>query len=113
MQAALDGFCPFPTSLRCREAEAGGREVDAVRAYKLGKQRYSYNEMQLAFLESGGLGRLETVSIALNITTDEIAAADNGGLVFDLTLGSGEKLVATFYLAYDEPVSDDGCSFKW
>jgi hypothetical protein len=78
--------------------EASGMDVAEIRAYKLGKKRWSYNQVELVVCEEGTARQL-TVKQAVHIGV----APDSGecGVTFQVQLANDEKLTLDAYLAYD------------
>lgn len=72
--------------------------VAEIRAYKLGKKRWSYNQVELVVCEQGTTRQL-TVKQAVHIG---IAPDSNEcGVTFEVQLANDEKLTLDAYLAYD------------
>jgi hypothetical protein len=73
-------------------------DVPEIRAYKLGKKRWSYNQVELVVCEEGTARQL-TVKQAVHIG---IAPNSNDcGVTFQVQLANDEKLTLDAYLAYD------------
>lgn len=50
--------CPVLTERHTSLQEACGMECPEIRAYKLGKKRWSYNQVELVIVEGGGSRQL-------------------------------------------------------
>ena len=73
-------------------------DVAEVRAYKLGKKRWSYNQVELVVCEEGTAKEL-TVKQAVHIG---VAPDSNEcGVTFQVQLANDEKLTLDAFLAYD------------
>jgi hypothetical protein len=104
--------CPLPTCDPGSLQEAAGIEFGDIRTYKLGKKRWSYNQIELTLVEAGGLSRQVGVKLATH--TGHIMQggqeAENG-LTFDVTLTNDEQLALQAYLVYGTPhLTQEGVS---
>ena len=90
--------CPVRTNLPVSIQEAAGEPIPDIRAYKLGKKRWSYNQVELVVVEEGGNTQL-TVKQAVHIGV----APDGGerGVTFQIQLSNDEQLTLDAYLAYE------------
>jgi hypothetical protein len=78
--------------------EASGMDVAEIRAYKLGKKRWSYNQVELVVCEEGTARQL-TVKQAVHIGV--APNSEDCGVTFQVQLANDEKLTLDAYLAYD------------
>jgi hypothetical protein len=97
--------CPIPTAQPCSAQEAAGYDVGEIRAYKLGKKRWSYNQVELLVQEGpGGQNRHLAVKQAAHLP-DEDGADEDGGVSFDIVLSNDERVKMRCYLVYDSPIT--------
>ncbi|KAL4855418.1 hypothetical protein ACK3TF_003964 [Chlorella vulgaris] len=91
--------CPLATSLPHSWAEHSGpgTQLPDIRAYKLGKKRWSYNQVELVLGEVDGGARTATVR-------------QDSAVGFHVELESGAKLQAHIFLCYDKHASRNGGS---
>ena len=73
-------------------------DVAEIRAYKLGKKRWSYNQVELVVCEEGTARQL-TVKQAVHIGV--APNSEDCGVTFQVQLANDEKLTLDAYLAYD------------
>ena len=92
--------CPIRTELPISIQEAAGVELAEIKAYKLGKKRWSYNQVELVVCQDGSNKQL-AVKQAVHIGTT--ADATDCGVTFQIQLANDEKLCLEAYLAYDVP----------
>ena len=121
MQATVSTTCPIPTAIPCSIQEAAGIDVGEIRAYKLGKKRWSYNQMELIVKEGpGGQGRQLEVKQAVHVPLEgEEDGAEDAGVTFELVLANDAKLMMKCFLVYDAPVAvgsktrEGGRKYMW
>ncbi|KAI3432722.1 hypothetical protein D9Q98_004264 [Chlorella vulgaris] len=89
--------CPLATSLANSWAEHSGpgNQVPDIRAYKLGKKRWSYNQVELVLGQVDGGARTAAIR-------------QDSAVGFHVELESGDKLQAHIFLCYDEHASRSG-----
>ncbi|KAL4855434.1 hypothetical protein ACK3TF_003975 [Chlorella vulgaris] len=91
--------CPLATSLPHSWAEHSGpgTQLPGIRAYKLGKKRWSYNQVELVLGEVDGGARTAAIR-------------QDSAVGFHVELESGSKLQAHIFLCYDKHASRSGGS---
>ncbi len=97
-------ICPISTamSLSAQEAVVLGNstEFEEIKAYKLGKKRWSYNQVHLTVVEKGGNRELHSKqALHSGIACDELG--DLGGIKYQITLSNDEVITVHLYLVYD------------
>ena len=109
MQDTVSTTCPIPTAIPCSIQEAAGIDVGEIRAYKLGKKRWSYNQMELIVKEGpGGQGRQLEVKQAVHVPLEgeeDGAGAEDAGVTFEVVLANDSKLMMKCFLVYETPVA--------
>jgi hypothetical protein len=110
MQAAAGPPCPILTGSHLSAQEAASLDVGELRAYKLGKKRWSYNQVELVVAEAGGAGRLLGVRQAVHAGAPEEESGADPAVTYSLTLANGEKLTLRCYLVLEDAraVAADG-----
>ncbi|EFN59768.1 expressed protein [Chlorella variabilis] len=106
----MDGSvaCPLQTQLpqSWHEQFRPGTQLPEIRAYKLGKKRWSYNQVELVLGEEGGT-RTAAVQQALHASGAKFPEAHQDSAVgFLIQLESGVKVQAHVYLCYDRQPGD-------
>ncbi|KAI3432731.1 hypothetical protein D9Q98_004272 [Chlorella vulgaris] len=105
--------CPLATSLPHSWAEHSGpgAQLPGIRAYKLGKKRWSYNQVELVLGEVDGGTRTATVRQVVHAEGTKFHEAHQDSAVgFHVELESGVKLQAHIFLCYDKHGSRSGGS---
>jgi hypothetical protein len=78
------------------------------RAYKLGRNRWSYNQIELLLGDGVTGGRAAVVTQATHAspvaTGTSSTPQESGAVCFNIQLQSGHSLQAHLHLCYDEPV---------
>lgn len=73
-------------------------DVAEIRAYKLGKKRWSYNQVGLVVCEEGTARQLTVKqAVHLGVAPD----SNKCGVTFEVQLANDEKLTLDAYLVYD------------
>jgi hypothetical protein len=103
--------CPIRTAMPVSTQEVGGEEVPEIRAYKLGKKRWSYNQVEVVVCEEG-TDRQLTVKQAVHTGTAS-APLDNCGVTFQLQLANDEKINLEAYLVYDASQQTPENEHEW
>jgi hypothetical protein len=95
--------CPLLTSLPCStwEAACPGEAPAEIRAYKLGRSRWSYNQIELRIGEKGGSRRAVVRQAAHAADAPFPEPAQDSAVCFHLQLESGQQLRAHIYIVYD------------
>lgn len=97
-------ICPISTamSLSAQEMVSRGNGVDfeEIKAYKLGKKRWSYNQIQITILEKDGNRELHSKQ-ALHSGTACEDLGDVGGIKYQITLSNDEVVTIHMFLVYD------------
>lgn len=97
-------LCPISTGGAQSFAEAAGWEVPELRAYKLGKQRWSYNQVELVLVEAGGGGRSLTVAQATSGGSMQFSpGTQDSAVAFHVELANGAQVEVHTYLVFDAP----------
>jgi hypothetical protein len=128
--APVDGLfglkihCPLRTQLphSCQEETLvrNGEEaksVGEIKAYKLGKKRWSYNQVDVVLKEKGGRRELfSKQAIHVGVAASELV--DMGGVTYQVTLTNDEVIQVHTFLVYEdgkEATSDGGASgmYEW
>ncbi|PRW39236.1 hypothetical protein C2E21_7108 [Chlorella sorokiniana] len=94
--------CPLHTADHVSQTESGGHAVPELRAYKLGKSRWSYNLVELV-LREGGSGSLQRSTAVVHAAANGVrfaAAAQDSAVGFLLQLENGAKVQAHVFLCY-------------
>lgn len=105
--------CPLVTREPHSLQEAAGVDVPEIRAYKLGKKRWSYNQVEIILCEDGGAGRQLSVKTANHngsVTHQDIG---NNGVAYELTLFNDYKVFLEAYLVYDCPKRIEDEKMEW
>ena len=105
--------CPIRTELPISLQEASGVDIAEIKAYKLGKKRWSYNQVELVVCQEGSLKQLG-VKQAVHVGTTQGTA--DCGVTFQIQLANDEKLCLEAYLAYDVPqtvVNESSDEHEW
>ncbi|KAH7615612.1 hypothetical protein Ndes2526B_g09642 [Nannochloris sp. 'desiccata'] len=90
--------CPIRTTESTSLQEASGMDVAEIRAYKLGKKRWSYNQVGLVVCEEGTARQLTVKqAVHLGVAPD----SNKCGVTFEVQLANDEKLTLDAYLVYD------------
>eukprot|EP00887_Chlorella_sp_A99_P003945 scaffold11.g3945.t1 len=103
--ADLDALpCPVQTASgwSWQERAAGGQVPD-IRAYKLGKKRWSYNQVELLVHEAGGDRQLSvrhSVSVGSEALSEDVRES---AVCFHMQLSNGHKVHFHAFLCYEEP----------
>lgn len=125
--------CPLKTQFGTSLEEACGTASGEVKAYKLGRSRWSYNEIELVLVESGGSSRYLTVQAVQSSTELEVsrrsdptrilpfdcswlysdgfdAILQGGGIEYSVKLVNGVRIRVQAYLCLDscQQNPDDG-----
>ncbi|PSC68915.1 UDP pyrophosphate synthase [Micractinium conductrix] len=93
---AMNGAPTCP--LRTVPGEPATREI---RAYKLGKKRWSYNQVELLLGEASGSRAVKVKQATLTSDAKFAAQAQDSAACFHVQLESGHRLQAHFYVVYD------------
>jgi len=99
VQATATTECPVVTLLPISLQEASGVVLPELRAYKLGKKRWSYNQVEITLCEEGGNKQLQVKEAA----HAGASTRNPSGVSYELTLMNDEKLTLEAYLVYDCP----------
>ncbi|KAL2620023.1 hypothetical protein R1flu_000228 [Riccia fluitans] len=96
-----DILCPVPTTSPVAIAEQS-----EVRAYKLGKRKFSYNQVELVFKETGGravtnMRILDVVETPLGLEVDEVLR--ESCVKFNVRFINSNQMVIYVYLVYSIP----------
>jgi len=94
--------CPILTDKGMSIQEAVGDCLPEFRAYKLGKKRWSYNQVELVVCEEGGNKQL-TIKQAVHAGPASKGDDKGSGVSFEIILGNDEKLILDTFLVYDHP----------
>jgi len=89
-------------SLSTQEAVVLGNstEFQEIRAYKLGKKRWSYNQVHLTVVERDGNRELHSKqAMHSGVACDDLG--DLGGIKYQITLSNDEVVTVHLYLVYD------------
>ncbi|RMZ54075.1 hypothetical protein APUTEX25_002652 [Auxenochlorella protothecoides] len=93
-------LCPISTMIPPSYLDSGTGEAE-VRAYKLGKRRWSYNQVEVIVREAGG-SRVLTVTNATNQGTDNFNEEYRESAVnYLLELSNQSRVVLHGFLCYD------------
>ncbi|KAI3429666.1 hypothetical protein D9Q98_005751 [Chlorella vulgaris] len=98
--------CPLTTSLphSWGEHSGPGSQLPDIRAYKLGKKRWSYNQVELVLGEAKGGARTASVRQVVHAEGTKFHQAhQDSAVAFHVELESGAKLQAQIFLCYDRP----------
>lgn len=107
--------CPIRTDRQCSLQEVRETDVPEIKAYKLGKKRWSYNQVDLILIEREGNRRLFSKQ-ALHEGLASPALEDAGGVSYQITLSNDEVITLVSYLVYDaahSEVNDSKVSHTW
>lgn len=115
MKVPAGPICPLTTREPHSLQEAAEVKLPDIRAYKLGKKRWSYNQVELILCEDGGLGRQLNVKVAQHIDTlpHSPRLSYSNGVLYEITLFNDEKLLLEVYLVYDSPKQSEGKNSEW
>ncbi|CAL8462410.1 g1943 [Coccomyxa elongata] len=96
--------CPLLTK-QCKSVEElSSSEVPEIRAYKLGKKRWSYNQCELKIVQEGGDQRLDVVE-AVQYGNASLAEAEReSGVTYQVRLTNGYRVRVHVFVVYDEAV---------
>jgi len=96
-------FCPLRTELAhsCQEEAAapGEGEVMEIKAYKLGKKRWSYNQVDVVLKEKGGKRELYSKQ-AIHKGVAANGLGEMGGISYQVTLNNNEVIQVHTFLVY-------------
>ncbi|KAK9817699.1 hypothetical protein WJX72_000872 [[Myrmecia] bisecta] len=93
-----------------RRDELAGVDTPEVRAYKLGKRRWSYNQCELRLSQHGGDGSLEVIEALPQVPSDDEAAQEatpveaTTTVTYHVRLNNNHCMYVDIYLVYDSPV---------
>lgn len=117
-------FCPISTAMSSSAQEgvarANGTDFEEIKAYKLGKKRWSYNQVQIMLTEKGGKRELYSKQ-ALHCGAACEDLGDVGGIKYQVTLSNNEVVMMHVYLVYDyyqidksmEPQPNKSGAYDW
>lgn len=113
-------LCPAVTAHAASPQEMQQSSVELIKAYKLGRNRWSYNQIELLLLESE-TGEEFPRQLTVTHTTGMTCTADTGSegtegdedLSFLVTFCNDVELTATFYLVYDKPEQAQPGVYQW
>ena len=77
-----------------------------IKAYKLGKKRWSYNQIEVMLMEKGGNRELHSKQ-AMHGGPAVPELGDCGGISYQITLTNDEVVTLSAYLVYDTRIGDD------
>ena len=103
--------CPFRTSLPESLQEASGIPLAEIKAYKLGKKRWSYNQVEVVVsnpVTNNQLGVKQAVHLG-----NSVHGAADSGVSFQLQLANDEKLQLDAFLVYDIPRTSSETQHEW
>lgn len=90
--------------------------VQDIRAYKLGKKRWSYNQVELVLFEKDGDRHLTVRQAVHQGPAGGSDGQDSAGVNYEIILLNGERITLDAYLVYSEPQNvedvEDG-RHKW
>ncbi|KAK9845461.1 hypothetical protein WJX81_006977 [Elliptochloris bilobata] len=78
-------------------------DVPEIRAYKLGKRRWSYNQCELRFVQEGGSGRAEVMEAAQGATAGMTEEQAESGVTYQIRLDNGARVRVNMFIVHDEP----------
>jgi hypothetical protein len=98
--------CPLRTSFSSSVQELGaecmGQKLEEIKAYKLGKKRWSYNQVDVVLVERGGKRELYSKQALHKGQANEVLG-DMGGVSYQVTLSNFEVIQIHAFLVYDDP----------
>jgi len=103
-------ICPISTTRPCsiQELQAGGQPVAEIKAYKLGKRRWSYNQVEVILTEKGGRRELHSKqALHGGVACEDLG--DSSGIKYQITLTNDEVITMVTYLVYDPYPIDQTC----
>ena len=93
-------FCPIQTEGQGSLQESWSTPMDEIKAYKLGKRRWSYNQIELVVMEKDGDKKLfSKQAIHEGVARPELG--DSGGIAYQITLSNDEVIRLEVFLVYD------------
>lgn len=110
-------FCPIQTEGQGSIQESWTTPMDEIKAYKLGKRRWSYNQIELIVMEKdGGKKLFSKQAIHEGVARPELG--DSGGIAYQITLSNDEVIRLEIFLVYDAAhpsitQSENSTSYSW
>ena len=104
-------ICPISTTRPCsiQELQASGQPIAEIKAYKLGKRRWSYNQVEVVLLEKGGKRELHSKqALHGGVACEDLG--DSSGIKYQITLTNNEVITMVTYLVYDPYPIDQTCA---
>lgn len=97
-------ICPIATAMSLSAQETAvlqnSTEFEEIKAYKLGKKRWSYNQIHLTIVEKDGNRELHSKqAMHSGVASEELG--DLGGIKYQITLSNDEVITTHLYLVYD------------
>jgi len=91
-----------------------GMDLQEIRAYKLGKKRWSYNQVELVVCDEFDKKQLSVTQAFFSGTVPGDFA--ESALAYNIHLNNGQRLLLELYLVYDSPqnlLAVDGELVEW
>lgn len=108
MPVGVDGTfrgppCPVHTTLDRSVQESVGEKIGEIKAYKLGKKRWSYNQVELVLSQESS-DRLLFVKQAIHTGAASRHGGD-AGVLYEIELSNEIKINLEAFLVHDSPKS--------
>lgn len=110
----LPSACPVKTSHDRSLQERTGIDLSEIRAYKLGKRRWSYNQVELILCNELDEEQLSVTQAFYSGTVP--GELGESALMYNVHLSNGQTLLFELYLVYDSPKmlsTTDGVQVEW
>lgn len=99
-------ICPLATQLKAAVNEPGtaAKGIDnSLKAYKLGKRRWSYNQCQLIIQQEDGDEQLNVLEAMANGNESLPGDHQESGVVYLVRLTNGQRVKVHIFVVYDDP----------
>jgi hypothetical protein len=108
MEANGRTLCPISTTRGAsfQEVVQGVPSAQEIKAYKLGKKRWSYNQIEVVLMEKDGKRELHSKQ-AMHGVPAVPELGDCGGISYQITLTNDEVVTLSAYLVYDTRIGDE------
>ena len=93
--------CPVKTCKDASLQERMGMDLQEIRAYKLGKRRWSYNQVELVVCDELDKKQLTVTQTFFSGTVP--GDFEESALAYNIHLSNGQRLLFELYLVYDSP----------